>query len=486
MLNYKEKLLNKQINDRFQILEEIDKNTSRIESFFNYSKPVYYKPESKEKPQKLLIKQIKKCDKKHSRNTSIDNKTTRTSTSISQRKKNSFYMFQDEDERDLIGQNLYKRGLEFNSKKERKIRDKRTNFYQGLTFKPKISVYSKEIQKRDPYKFDERLYNQSSKIMNISREKNTSFVDKEKSFHGKFKIILDTVSQIYPQKPKERDPVPFNYTPRLNQRSLQMAKTFGSSFERLTKHMTSFTRQDKSEDKTIASKDNTPKKYSFDKETLGHSLYERGLKSLKKKEKKISEREKSKENSHLSYSFKPKLNYSSEIRDSLSYNKRSVSNLNFLERMETFNYNKKRNIDFISKLVQIENSKTYTFKPKVTKSILKQEENEMFERSCKQIVEYSNKLKKYKDLKLQPNKKSVKQLNKYINKSPIKINRRSVSKEKTISPNQSVLHQRIIFKTQSFFNKLNLNDSYEYYFDGFSEIDQQNFLNALEKIKNLI
>jgi len=472
MLNYKEKLLNKQINDRFQILEEIDKSTSQIESFFNYSKPKTTKPESKEKPQKIQLKNIKKSDKKHSRNTSIDNKTTRTNTSISQRKKTSFYMFPEEDERDLIGENLYKRGLEFNSKKERKIRDKRSNFYQGLTFKPKISVYSKEILKRDPYKFDERLYNQSAKIMNISREKNTSFVDKEKSFNGKFKIILDTLSQVYPQKPKERDPEPFNYTPRLNQRSLKMAKTLGSSLERLTKQMSSFTRQDKSEEKTITSKDNTPKKYSFDKGTLGHSLYERGLKSLKKKEKKISEREKSLENSHLSYSFKPKLNYSSDIRDSLRFNKRSVSN--------------KRNLEILSKIAQIENSKTHTFKPKITNSILKQEENELFEKSCKQIIEYSNKLKKYKDLKLQPHKKSVEQLNKYINKSPIKINRRSVSKEKTISPNQSVLHQRIIFKTQSFFNKLNLNDSYEYYFDGFSEIDQQNFVNALERIKNLI
>ena len=354
-----------------------------------------------------------------------------------------------------------------------------------MTFKPKISIYSSDLLQRDSNKFEQRLYQNFSKIemsstlskekLNITKDENldnNSINQKVNKYNFDGSIYRPT-----PKKIRQE----FNFQPKLNGYSLNLAKRSGWSREKSLLKDKSKSPNKYLNDSSMScnsSKSFSLKRFEFDKKTLGHSLYHRAQRSLSKKRDKMDQSRKLSEREYLAYSFMPNTNYSSDIRDSMRSNKSSACNLSFYDRYDTYNNKKKSNMETIKSQIELGEKKVYTFQPKTNEKIMNQVDNEFFRKHYDRIMFYADKLRKYRINK-------VKQINNSTNqRGEIIQTGKRPQKLKTLSPRSSIENLREVFKTKSFF-KSDYNDDSSEYFEELSKLDQDQFINAVRQIQKL-
>jgi len=204
----------------------------------------------------------------------------------------------------------------------------------------------------------------------------------------------------------------------------------------------------------------------------------------KNKEESINENRQSIESEYLNYSYRPHTNYSSHLKNSFRHNKKSVSNLKFYDRLDSFQHKKTQNMNKLRNLVD-STENAFTFVPRTNEKILTCKDN-FTERYHQQVVDYAKKLNKFRANKSpKPQKKpySGKHLNSYVSRSQS----RNVAVNSPLTSKRSVQDLRETWRTQGYFSQHTNLEPY-YYHENAGDVDAEKLMIAIQRItkKNIM
>jgi len=258
---------------------------------------------------------------------------------------------------------------------------KKEKSLEKISFTPEITNKARNLS-RDPAKFQDRLYpthrinkqqshHQGEKSPTSSNLQISNLLLKSPS--SSMLQVNDTstddiTSRVY-FKPKDKSKENYDYQPKLDRNSLQMAKKLGDPKERLTRKK-SRAKTPVSDVRTIIPPPKSPTNRANSKQHC-IDLYQKAQYNLKVKNDLIKRKEKQEESSYLKYSYKPNILDKSKSRSrSKSADKMALHDR--LYQWEKAKNNKKEKI----KEQKLNNEReNCTFKPNIEENRVCDDEN---------------------------------------------------------------------------------------------------------------
>ena len=386
------------------------------------------------------------------------------------------------------GNRLYNYGFYIQNKLEKKRKKENDKILKQMT--PTILPKSKGIF-RDSFHFETRLY------YNINDESSDNIYKKKE-------ISKDNL-QIY------------DYKPKLNKKSLEIANKLEPSSQRLTKKKKRYS-NDKNKYKDIYnniyqnsfhSKLNS--KSPSEKEHLKkfNDLYNKGIENMIKKDKLYKETKIKKDEEYKNYSFKPKLIKNSPILEKNTIIKATSpykkNNLNIDLYKKQTDWKKKLENENIRKkeIIEIEKNKDCTFKPEISHLNIQNDEKFIM-KNLQQMNDYVNKrreiLEKKKEYENYKKKRLGEDLSSFNIKPTIPKKFELKTESRSRSHSKDKIYEDRKNNTYKFINNIKyqrneINDNY--YFNNFNNANniynnkikvnvdinsQQEFINAVNAL----
>ena len=281
--------------------------------------------------------------------------------------------------KEILVDRLLRYGENIEKKKERIKFENENNF--KIMSHPQISDVARSIN-RDPNKFVERLFYDKYTCDKKKNNKHDSYYYNNKKDK---------------KKEKEKENNNFTYRPSINKKSQEIAEKLESSSKRLLRKKEKNELMNKEECEKIAINNyknlfnnncfnkGENKKINFNEKNLIYKLYNKGLEKIKKKELIYQENVRKKNEEYKNYSFSPNISPDNKNRinnKNIKYNykiksKSKLKELNKKMYNDQVEWQKKKNLENSKKKLIHEDFmiKNYcTFKPKILHKKLKDNE----------------------------------------------------------------------------------------------------------------
>ena len=433
-------LLNKKIKDKIKLLDDIDKQyISKVE----IKKRKNEIPFKKEEPNIYMNSiEIMKNSKKENFDKVYSNfilsgdilghnyNSKKRNNSINNNNYDK-YPTNEDTKYDNVEERLYNYGKYIKNKIE--VQRQMENSKIKNSAKPKINK-TRNITEKKESRYNQNYKNDINKDNSILNKTNNKSNEKNKNNKNNKSInnIIDINN--------------FTYHPKLNKRSLILAKKMEPSSIRLNKKRKMETEEDLKPKNYYINlyqhkKDNTPRKITEKKKDSKNksiydkmnNLYLRGIEQRQKKEKKISENKIKKENEYKEYSYMPNINkiipyysHKNRIKKNLNINiningnkkKGSNSKREYKKNIYEKNFEWKKNIvkeNIKKKVINEEKIKTLcTFHPKITENSKQPKSNKkLLNKVLEQMNDYV--LKRQQNIKYKKSQENYRKKKLYEN-----------------------------------------------------------------------
>jgi hypothetical protein len=278
-----------------------------------------------------------------------------------------------------VGERLYYQAIQSREKLERRKQYEAEERLKNMT--PDITKKAREI-KRDPKRFEERLY-PSHRIINNSGICGGDR-DNSKYYTMDIECSDEDTSRIYKRNPKSKSP-DYKFKPALNKNSIQIADKLGPAEQRLLKKKVRSKSCESLSDLSDRSRSKSARK--VDQSRL-EGLYTKGLTKIKSREVLHREKLDIEENEYKKYTYKPKINEATGVQGKTTPRKQQ-----FPEKA----YNWKKGVDLRINRERVikekQDIKELTFRPNLGKPIITTDEKFIM-KNLSQIENYVGKRRK--------------------------------------------------------------------------------------------